>query len=469
MPLPASRTVPLIVAAALFMENLDATVIATSLPAMARDLDLSPVRLNLAITSYMVAMAVFIPASGWLADRVGARRVFVGAIALFLTGSVVCGSAPSLGILVAGRLLQGLGGAMMVPVGRLILLRSVPKAEMISAMAWFTMPALLGPLMGPPLGGFITTATTWRWIFWINVPIGLAGMTLALTLLPPIAERERTPFDGLGFLTSATGLAFLVFAFETAGRDVVSPLVGVAAAAAGIGLIVVYVRHAHDVARPLIDLELLAIPTFRVAVIGGSLFRIGVGALPFLLPLQLQVGFGRSALESGLTTFVAAAGALLMKATAGRILRAFGFRRTLLINAVAASVLLGAVGAIGASTPMVVVMTLLLAGGFLRSLEFTAINVIAFADIDAEAMSRATALSSMVQQLSLSSGVALGAMTLHLLSPDGALPSSGDFSIALAIAGAISALAFLSFRRLGAEAGEALLGRPTPATDTDAA
>jgi EmrB/QacA subfamily drug resistance transporter len=458
MSLPVSRTVPLIVAAALFMENLDSTVISTSLPAMAADLGLSPVRLNLAITTYLVTMAVFIPASGWLADRLGARRVFCGAILTFLIGSIACGAAPDLTVLVAGRAFQGLGGAMMVPVGRLILLRAVPKTEMITAMAWFTMPALIGPVIGPPLGGFITTAASWRWIFWVNVPIGLLGIVLALRLLPPIAEEDPPPFDLRGFVTSAFGLSALVFAFETVGRDVVPVSATIAAALAGGILVTLYLIHARRAEHPLIDLTLLRLPTFRIAVVGGTVFRIGVGALPFLLPLQLQIGFGRSALESGLTTFVSAAGALAMKMTAGRILRRFGFRTTLAFNAVAAGLMMSAVGLVDAATPVALLMGLLLFGGFLRSLEFTAINVIAFADVPQSRMSRATSLSSMLQQLSFSIGVAFGATLLHLLQPDDGLPVASDFSFAMIAAGLVSVCAAPVFLGLSGSAGATLLG-----------
>jgi EmrB/QacA subfamily drug resistance transporter len=376
-----SRSVPLVVASALFMEHLDSTVIATSLPAMAAELGLDPVRLNLAITTYLVTMAVFIPASGWVADRLGARRVFTGAIAVFLAGSILCGAAPSLPVLVAGRALQGLGGAMMTPVGRLVLLRSVPKSELISAMAWLTIPALIGPVIGPPLGGFITTFASWRWIFWINVPIGLVGIVVSLLLLPHIREEETAPFDTLGFAVSALGLAALVFALETAGRDVVPGAAVWAALVLGLVLLGLYLHHARRAARPLIDLDLLRLPTFRAGVVGGSIFRLGVGALPFLLPLQLQIGFGRTPLESGLTTFVAAIGAIIMKLTAGRIITRFGFRDTLAVNAVVAGAMLAVVSVIGPATPVAVIMAILLAGGFFRSLEFTAINEIGRAHV----------------------------------------------------------------------------------------
>ena len=453
-----SRSVPLTVATALFMEHLDSTVIATSLPAMAADLGLSPIRLNLAITTYLVAMAVFIPVSGWIADRFGARRVFVAAIGVFLLGSIACGSAPSLEVLVAGRALQGLGGAMMTPVGRLVLLRSIPKSEMISAMAWLTVPALIGPVLGPPLGGFVTTYASWRWIFWINVPIGLIGIVAALVLMPHIREEETGPFDATGFVLSAVGLAALVFALETAGREVASAAVEIGVLAVGLGLVAAYVVHARRIARPLIDVELLRIPTFRAGVLGGSIFRIGVGALPFLLPLQLQIGFGRTPLESGLTTFIAAVGAIGMKMTAGRIITRFGFRDTLTVNAVIAGGMLAVIALVDASTPVAVLMAMLFVGGFFRSLEFTAINVVVFSDVDEARMSRATSFSSMMQQLSLSAGVALGATALHLLgASDGRAPTSSDISLAIAVIGGLSMLAAVFFARLSTDAGAAML------------
>lgn len=464
MALGSSRTIPLIVAIGLFMEHLDSTIIATALPRMAVDLGLPPVRLNLAITTYLVAMAVFIPASGWIADRFGARRVFVGAMGLFVTGSLICGGAPSLEVLIGGRLLQGLGGAMMTPVGRLVMLRSVPRAELVSAMAWLTVPALIGPVLGPPLGGFVITVASWRWIFWINLPIGLVGMAVALAVLPSIREDEVPPFDGAGFLSSAVGLSSLVFAFETVGRDIVPLWADALALAVGLALVVVYVRRARRTDHPLIDLKLLRLPTFAAAVWGGSVFRLGVGALAFLLPLQLQIGFGRSALESGLTTFVSAIGAITMKVTAKRVIDRFGFRATLVVDALLAGGFLAAVGLVGAATPVWLLMTLLLLGGFFRSLEFTAINAVAFSDVTEAEMSRATAFSAMMQQLSLSAGVALGATTIHVLGAGSTTPPTAfDFSVALGAIGALSMLAGPLFARLSPTAGSSLLDRSAPA------
>lgn len=458
MKLPLDRSIPLVVAAGLFMEQLDSTVIATALPAMAVDLGIPAVRLNLAITSYLVAMAVFIPASGWVADRFGARRVFVSAMGLFVLGSLVCGASTSLPVLILGRLAQGLGGAMMTPVGRLVMLRSVPKDRLISAMAWLTVPALLGPVLGPPLGGLLTTVTSWRWIFWINLPIGLAGMMLALRLLPPIREEVVPPFDGLGFVTSGIGLTAVVFAFETAGRDVVPASVQFTTFVLGAALMTAYVWHARRLERPLIDLGLLRLPTFRAAVLGGSIFRLGVGALPFLLPLQLQLGFGRSALESGLTTFVAAIGAIAMKMTARPIIARFGFRTTLVADALIAGVFMAAIGLVGAETPVWILMGLLLIGGFFRSLEFTAINTVAFSEVSEAEMSRATAFSAMMQQLSISAGVAFGALALHLIGTDGSRSDASAFSLAIGIVGLVSCLSALSFVRLNRNAGATLIG-----------
>ncbi len=466
MPLGTSRSVPLIVAVGLFMEHLDSTIIATALPRMAEDLGVAPVRLNLAITTYLVAMAVFIPASGWIADRLGARRVFVGAMGLFLTGSLTCGAAPSMEILILGRLVQGLGGALMTPVGRLVMLRTVPRAELVSAMAWLTIPALIGPVVGPPLGGMLTTWASWRWIFWINLPIGLIGMVAALAVLPEVREDRRPPFDGLGFALSTVGLTAAVFAFETVGRDIVPLVVDALVALFGLVTLALYVRHARTAEHPLIDLRLLRKPAFAAAIWGGSLFRIGVGALPFLLPLQLQLGFGRSALQSGLTTFVAAIGAIGMKVAAKRVLTRFGFRATLTADAVIAGAFLAAIGFVTDTTPLAVVMGILLVGGFFRSLEFTAINVVAYSDITAEEMSRATAFSSMMQQLSLSAGVALGALTLHVLEARSPGPlSSTDFSIALTLVGSVSMAAALVFARLPRGAGADLLKAEPRAAD----
>ena len=452
--------IPLIVACALFMENLDSTVLATSLPAIAHDFGESPVRLSFAITSYLFSLAVFIPISGWVADRFGARNVFRGAIVVFLTGSILCGLSNSLWQMVAARMLQGLGGAMMVPVGRLVLLRSVAKADLVSAMAWLTVPALIGPVIGPLVGGFITTYFHWRWIFWINVPIAILGLILVTLFIPAVREPRPPPFDTAGFALTATGLVGLMFGFETVGRDIVPGWASALLLCLGLFCMLLFVRHAGRVAHPVLDLRLLRVRTFRVSVTGGFLFRMGIGALPFLLPLLLQAGFGLSAFESGQLTFAAAVGALSMKLVAKPILRRYGFRRVLLANAALSALSLGAIALFRPDTPHAVILAVLLIGGFFRSLQFTSINTLGYADIEPQRMSRATSFASMAQQLSLSAGVATGAILLHLTMAargGGALQAS-DFEPAFLAVGACAALSALVYLHLPGNAGAEVSG-----------
>ena len=462
MMAPAFRStlIPLIVACALFMENLDSTVLATALPAIARSLGEVPLRLNLGITAYLFSLAVFIPISGWTADRFGARSVFCSAIIVFTLGSVACGFSHSLAQFVGARIFQGLGGAMMVPVGRLVLLRTTPKSELINAMAYVTIPALIGPVIGPPLGGFITTYASWRWIFFINVPIGVLGLTLALLFIGNIREAAVGALDVRGFLLTGVGFTGMIFGFEFVGRGVVPTPVALGLMAAGAVALVVYVRHARRVVNPLLDLSLLRLPTFRAGVTGGFMFRVGIGAIPFLLPLMLQVGFGYNPLHSGLLTFAAALGALLMKTTAGPILRKFGFRAVLTWNAVFSALFLASYAFFRADTPAALILALLLLGGFFRSLEFTSLNTISYADVGQDRMSAATSFASMVQQLAMSVGVGLGAIVLHftVMLRGGEALATGDFVNAFAVIAAVSATSCLMFRRLAPDAGAELIG-----------
>ena len=452
--------VPLVVACALFMENMDSTVIATSLPAIAQDLHQDPITLKLALTSYLLSLAVFIPASGWAADKFGARLIFRGAIVVFTLGSILCGLSSSLPAFIASRVIQGIGGAMMVPVGRLVLLRSVPKAELVTALAYLTVPALLGPIFGPPLGGFITTYFAWRWIFWINVPIGILGIVLATLFIGDTREEEPWPLDVTGFLMSGIGLSALSFGLTVIGRGTVPAPVVAGLITGGVALIVVYVSHARRVAYPIIDLKLLSIPTFRASLTGGFVFRLGIGALPFLLPLLFQLGFGLTPFRSGCLTFAAAAGAMLMKTSARPILDRFGFRRVLVWNATLSSLFMVAYGLFTPSTPELVIWLLLLLGGFFRSLQFTSVNALAYADIDTPAMSRATSFASVAQQLSLSTGVAAGAGAIEVSQwwhADASL-TARDFSLAFVAVAIVSATASLVFARLPVDAGDLLRG-----------
>jgi EmrB/QacA subfamily drug resistance transporter len=456
-----------IVACALFMENMDATVIATALPTIANGFGESPLRLNLAITAYLLSLGIFIPLSGWLADRLGSRTVFCSAIVVFTLGSIACSSVQSLPELVLARILQGIGGAMMVPVGRLVVLRTIPKAELVSAMAYLTVPALIGPVVGPPLGGFIVTYASWRWIFLINVPIGALGLALALWFIPNVREPGDGRLDLAGFGIVSLGLASTMFGFENVGRgilpaDVIAALIGV-----GLVLLALYVRHARAVLAPILELSLFRIPTFSASVTGGFVFRMGIGALPFLTPLMLQLGFGLTPFASGMITFAGAAGALLMKLTAAPILRLLGFRRVLIMNTVVCAGFMASYGLFGPTTPHLVLIATLLAGGFFRSLQFTSLNTLAYADVPQSLMSRATTMSSVMQQLSLTFGVGLGALLLHVtLSWSGkATLGADDFAPAYYTIALIGLTSLFFFVRLARGAGSEVSGRAEdPAT-----
>jgi EmrB/QacA subfamily drug resistance transporter len=467
---PPRILVPLIVACALFMENLDATVLSTALPAIALDLHESPIQLKLALTSYLLTLAVFIPASGWLADRFGTRMIFRIAVAIFAFGSAMCGFSTTIGWLVASRALQGIGGAMMVPVGRLVILRTVPKSELVGALAWLTMPALIGPILGPPLGGFITTYFSWRWIFWINLPVAALGLVLATLFIPDVRGETKSRFDFLGFILSGVGLATFVSGSAAFGANALPPAFGLSLLVVGVAVLFLYVLHARRSVAPILDLNLLRLPTFRASVVGGSLFRIGIGATPFLLPLLLQLGFGMSPLKSGLLTFITAIGAFGMKTAAGSILRWLGFRTTLLVNTVIAAFLTAAPAFFTIKTPEVLMLLVLFLAGFFRSLQFTCINSIGYAEIEQSEMSQATSFSSVMQQLSLSIGVTVGASILEItLAIHGhANLQATDFLPAFLIVGFLTFLSFFSFRTLSKDAGAEVAGRPRPTAPADA-
>ncbi len=468
--LSRSVLVPLIIATALFMENLDSTVLATALPAIAQSLGTSPLRLNLAITSYLFSLAVFIPVSGWLADRFGARLIFRLAIVIFMLGSILCGLGESVTGFVLARLLQGLGGAMMVPVGRLVLMRSVERHELVRAMTYLTFPALIGPVVGPPVGGFLVTYVSWRWIFWINIPIGLLGILLVTLFIEDVREEVVRPFDFPGFCLTSLGFTGLIFGFEAVGRNVIPNSLVIGLMAGGALSLLLYVLHARRSPHPIIDLSLIRIGTFRAGLVGGFLFRIAIGATPFLLPMMLQVGFGMSAFHSGSLTFAAAAGAMLMKLTAGPILRRFGFRQVLIANALVSAAFILANGLFRPSTPGLLILAILLVGGFFRSLQFTSINALIVADVPRERLSQATTFSAIAQQLSLSFGVGVGALTLHLtvLNLGHGEVTATSFTIPFLVIAAFSALSALTYLSLPRNAGAEVAGQSAAPRETRA-
>jgi EmrB/QacA subfamily drug resistance transporter len=465
--IPDRILLPLIVASALFMETLDATVLSTALPVIAAEFGASPIHLKLALTSYLLSLAVFIPASAWIADKFGVRLVFRAALIVFTLASIACGLSNSIEELVAARVVQGIGGAMMVPVGRLVILRSVKKSELVGALAWFTVPALIGPVLGPPLGGFITTYFDWRWIFWINVPVGIAGVVLATIFFPDIRGERNQRFDARGFFLVGAGLATFVTGSTTIGLDVLPAGLVVALLAVGILLLSGYVVHSGRSENPILDLKLLRLDTFRASIAGGLLFRIGVGAVPFLLPLMLQLTFGMTAFESGVVTFVIAIGAIAMKFVAEPILRRFGFRKVLVGSAVIAGALTAAPAAFTLNTPVAVMVAVLLVSGFVRSLQFTSLNSIAFDEVPPDRVSRASAMTSVAQQLALSIGISIGAISLAATSGGGDIVR-GDFVVPFILIGLIGAASALVYWRLPAHAGEEISGHGRKVlTETD--
>jgi len=455
------RIIPLIVATALFMENMDSTVIATSLPAIAADIGASPLTLKLAITSYLLSLAIFIPASGWTADRFGARKVFSAAIAVFMVGSIGCAMSSSINDFVIARVVQGIGGAMMTPVGRLVLLRSIDKSALVNAMAWVTVPALVGPVIGPPLGGFITTYLSWHWIFIINIPIGVLGIVMAQRYIDPIRSEHPDRFDLAGLVLSGLGLGGLAFGLSVAGLGLLPWQVVTALIGGGVIFTLLYLRHARRVDSPVLDFSLMRLPTMYASIIGGFLFRLGIGALPFLLPLLMQLGFGLSPFKSGLVTFSSAVGSMGMKALAARIIRTFGFRSVMTINAVVSAVFLAACALFTVSTPLLLIMIILIVGGFFRSLQFTALNTLAYADIEPAKMSRATTLVSVAQQLSISAGVAVGAFSVEatMAWQQASHLTADQFGPAFIVVALFSALSGYFFFRMPADAGHQVSGR----------
>jgi EmrB/QacA subfamily drug resistance transporter len=455
------RLIPLIVATALFMENMDSTVIATSLPAIAADIGTSPLTLKLAITSYLLSLAVFIPASGWTADRFGPRMVFAIAVGVFMLGSIGCALSSSVTDFVIARIVQGMGGAMMTPVGRLVLLRSIDKSALVNAMAWVTVPALVGPVIGPPLGGFITTFFSWHWIFLINIPIGLLGIFMALRYIDPIRSENPERFDLYGLVLAGIGLGGIAFGLSVAGLNLLPWSVVGALIAIGSISMTLYVIHARRTGSPVLDFSMLRLATLRASILGGFLFRLGIGSLPFLLPLLMQTGFGLSPFQSGLVTFSSAVGAMGMKTLAARIIRTFGFRNLMTINAVVSAFFLAACALFTATTPLLLIMIILVVGGFFRSLQFTAINTVAYAEVGPAQMSRATTLVSVNQQLAISAGVAVGAFSVESTMALRHVTelSAGVFAPAFLVVALISAVSAWFFWQMPDDAGHEISGR----------
>ena len=454
--------VPLILAVSLFMENMDSTVIATSLAAIANDIHSDPIALKLALTAYMVALAIFIPISAWMADRWGARNVFRGAILVFILGSVACAASNSLLTFVLSRLLQGFGGAMMTPVARLVLVRVTPRSELVNAMAWLSIPGLIGPIVGPPVGGFITTYLSWHWIFLINVPIGLLGILLVTWLLPDWKRNEPRRMDFPGFFLAGASFAGWVFGISVLTLPALPWTFGVAALAFGVVCWLVYLPHARRTEYPILDLKLFRFPLFRTTVLAGAFFRIGTGAMPFLFPLMLQLAFGLSPFQSGSITFATAVGAFAAKFVSEPIIERVGFRTALVVSTFLTVLGVVAMGLYTPETPLALMLPLLVVTGFFQSVFWTATNAFTFADIDDKDAGQATAMSQVAIQLSLASGVAVGGGALEgVRLLHGGEPVLGDFHVAFYVIAAVALVSTFMFYRLDKNAGSHLTRHST--------
>ena len=455
-----ARATSLIVAGAVLMEYLDGTVIATALPAMARDFHRDPISLGVGISAYLLALAVFIPVSGWVADRFGTRTVFVAALTGFTVASVLCAACNALWPFVAARTLQGCAGAMMVPVGRLVVLRTTEKANLVGAIALLTWPALAAPVLGPPLGGLLTTYASWRWVFLINVPFGVAAIIFARLMMPNLRTADRRPFDLAGFLLSGAALAAFMEGLELLAQPNTPWSYGVACGMAGLALGGGALRHAQRAAHPMLNLTALRVQTFAATIAGGTIFRVTIGSAPFLLPLLFQVGFGLDAFHAGLLVLVTFAGNFGMKLVTTPILRRWGFRTVGLATGIAASLALLACAGLAPATPLPVIVAVLLAGGFARSMQFTVLNTLAFADIPAAQMSSASSLASVAQQMANGVGVAVGAIAVHLAAArhGAVLPDLRDFHLAFGFLAALTLLGLPSFLSLPSDAGAEVSG-----------
>ncbi len=449
MQAATKQVLPWVVATALFMEQLDSTIVNTGIPAMAASLHVTPLSLKAVVTSYIISLAVCIPVSGWLADRYGSRRVFMTAITLFTVSSVLCGLAVNANMLIAARVPQGVAAAMMMPVGRVAIIRTFPKAELLRALNFVIIPALIGPLLGPTVGGLIVHWLSWRAIFFVNVPVGLLALALAYRYMPDYRSAAPPPLDVAGLALFGSGAALLSWLLEVFGEHELPGVQAVVLLAVSLALLAAYAWHAAHTPHPLLRLALFRVRTFRVSVLGGFVTRLGIGGLPFLLPLLYQLGLGMPAWQSGLMMMPAAAAAMLMKAVSSVLLRRLGYRRVLIVNTLLIGCTISLYTLVAPGTPVATIVLIGLALGLFNSLQFSSMNSMAYADIDEADSSMASTLASTFQQMSMSFGLACGSLITSfyldkLPQTDGAAVTGAlhHAFITLAVLTAVSSLSF---------------------------
>ena len=452
------RYLPWVVASALFMEQLDSTIINTAVPTMAESLNVTPLSLKSVVTSYIVSLAVCIPASGWMADRFGTRRVFSVAVGVFTISSVLCGLAISAPMLVATRILQGIGAAMMMPVGRLTIVRTFAKSELLMAMNFVIIPALIGPMLGPTIGGLIVHWLSWRVIFFVNVPVGIVALVLIRRYMPDYRDERTRPLDLVGLVLFGAGAALLSWLLEVFGEHTIDPTSAAILLGISLCLLGAFGWHARESAHPLLRLTLFRMRTFRVSVIGGFITRLGIGGLPFLLPLLYQLGLGLPAWQSGLLMMPAAIAAMGMKFFSVRVLRRFGFRQVLVVNTVLSGLTICMFSLVTPTTPIALIVCIGLSQGFFNSLQFTSLNSMAYADIEPRDSSMAATVASTLQQMSLGFGLACGSLIagwyLAGLPQTDALAVSSALHRAFLTLGGLTILSSLSFWTLKPNDGE---------------
>ena len=465
----AKNYLPWVVAAALFMEQLDSTIVNTAVPAMAASLRVTPLSLKAVVTSYILSLAVCIPVSGWMADRFGTRRVFGGAVAAFTLTSILCGLSVNAPMLVAARILQGIAAAMMMPVGRLSILRTFAKSELLMAMNFVIIPALIGPLLGPTVGGLIVHWLSWRVIFFVNVPVGLAALLLAYRHMPDYRGDAARPLDVVGMVLFGSGAALLSWLLEIFGEHHLDVTSGAVLLLLCVALLAAYGWHARQTEFPLLRLALFRVRTFRISVVGGFVTRLGIGGMPLLLPLLYQLGMGLPAWQSGLLMMPVAAAAMGMKFISAWVLARYGYRRVLIVNTVTIGLVAGLFALVVPATPIVLIVLLALALGFFNSLQFSSINSMAYADIEAADSSMASTIASSLQQMSMSFGLACGSLITGWYLGD--LPQTDHAAVTSALhhtfltLGGLTILSSLSFWKLQPTDGESVSGgnlRETP-------
>ena len=456
------RLLPWVVAIAFFMQTLDGTILNTALPSMARDLGESPLRMQSVVIAYMLTVALFIPASGWLADRFGTRRAFLAAIGLFSLGSLLCALSPSLPWLTAARVLQGVGGALLLPVGRLTILRAFPRSELLKVLSFVTIPGLVGPLLGPPLGGWLVEVASWHWVFLINLPVGVLGVFAALRYMPDLRAAAGQRFDWPGFATFSLGLALVTLGLQGLGEHAIGAPLSMLLVIVGLVSMAAYWVHAARTEKPLFSLALFRIPTFSVGILGNLFARMGSGAMPFLTPLFLQVGLGYAPSRAGLTMVPIVLGSILIKFFAEPVIRCFGYRRVLVVNTLLLGGFIAGFWFVDATTPQLAILVYLGLFGIVNSLQFSAMNTITLGDLDDARASAGNSLLSVVMQLSMSLGVAAAGALLAAFATPVVIPIASDigpsnllhtFHATYVCLGALSALAAGVFFQLGRRAG----------------